>query len=770
MDKKTVGILTFHNALNYGAVLQAFALKTFCDELGYDAHIVNYTGGKDESGLNPLLKFLTTPNKKRATFRLCRDVMSYTGDKRRQTAFADFRKRYLAESKPCRTAGDIAALGYDIYISGSDQIWNYRITGNQFNPVYFGNFTNSARQIIYAASAQDTPFPLDMELQFREMLKSTSAAISIREQALAAYAQKLTGLLYPVVLDPVLLAGQEIIERITEGNYPKQPYILVYQIDRNPSTDISVNNLKKRFGCAVYTMTVPRLGSIRGRKGDVGPGKFIALLKNAEFLVTNSFHGIALSLMFEKNFYVYENGGVMSRIDSLLDAVDLHDRKVKMVADIDLEKKIDFIRIRRRLEELREASATFLIKALNGEMNQIFTSQKDSVMHLQPIRAREEKDCSGCTACATICPVSAIRMVPNQEGFLYPEINETICIHCGKCDKVCGFQEFSERETGFELPQAFGVKHKNDAVRQSSRSGAAFIAFSDFVLSQGGIVYGAAMQEDFSVSHIRAENADQRDRMKKAKYVQSDVTGVFRQVETDLKAGRLVLFSGTPCQVSGLRAMLEDTKTDTTQLVCCDLVCHGVPSPIVWKDYLQFIQEKYGPIKEADFRDKSFGWNTHYESFVVSGKNKKVVSRDYTDMFYEHIMFRPACHNCRFANVKRPGDLTLADFWGIEKNDPSFDDNYGVSLVLVNNSKGMDLLEIAKKDINFISCELTNCIQPTLIKPSTPSLWREQFWLDYRSMPFEAVLKKYTRPATASKRIKRNIKRFLYRLRLRQMP
>ena len=762
MKKKTIGILTFHSACNYGAVLQAYALKTVCEELGYEVHIVDYAGGVKDSKPAPVGEFMASANKKQSTIRLCRNALSYVGDTRRWSAFARFRKQYFSESVPCKTAQDVAVLGYDIYISGSDQIWNYKITNGTFDPVYFGDFSDSARQIVYAASAHDTPFPLDMELKFRDMLLRTDAPIGIREQKLADYAEKLTGIRYPVVADPVLLAGREIMDRIPTAAPEQKPYILLYQIDANPASDIS--------GCPVYTMTVPRVGSIHGRRGEAGPEEFLALLKNARFLVTNSFHGIALSLLFEKDFFVYENGGVMSRIDSLLAAVGLHDRKVKMAADVNPDHTIDFAPVRAHLDALRAGSMDFLRRALGGEKTTLPAGCSAGEKLPLPMNRRQKKDCSGCSACADACPVGAIRMSADREGFLYPVLDEAVCIRCGKCDKVCGFRPVETREAGFELPLAFGIKHKNDNTRQTSRSGAAFVAFSDIILNQGGSVYGAAMADDFTVSHIRATTAAERDRMKTAKYVQSDVTGLYPQVAADLRKGMPVLFSGTPCQVAGLRAMLESGHVDSTRLVCCDLVCHGVPSPMVWKDYLAHIEKKHGRILEANFRDKSFGWDSHCESFVIEGESKKVVSRDYTDLFYDHIMFRPSCHHCQFANVHRPGDLTLADFWGIEKNDPSFDDNRGVSLVLVSSSKGMQLLEQAKNDLNWFECDVANCIQPTLVKPSAPSPRREQFWADYQDWPFEQVLKTYTRPLSRPGRMKRTVKNAMYRLGLRQHP
>ena len=764
MKKGKIGILTFHQALNYGAVLQAFALKNVCDELGYETHIIDYSFKGIDETVAPLKKFLEAQNKKRGLLKLARELSSYVGDKKREQEFLKFRHQYLNESIPCSSIKEIESLSYDVYIAGSDQIWNYQITGQEFDPAFFLDFRS-------AASSQDTPFPLDMELKFKEIITNTDAAVGVREEKLKNYVSELTGLEYPVVLDPTLLAGREIMERIPL----KKPalegaYILLYQIDTNPSSDISVKTLEQRFDCPVYTMTVPRIGSIHGRRGSVGPEDFLSLLKNARFLVTNSFHGIALSLIFEKQFYVYENGGVMSRIDGLLAQTSLLDRKVKMVADINPAYEIQYEEVTPILKKLQSESLLFLKRTLNGEKT-VRKAEKIEEKRLA-MHERRKIDCCGCSACADCCPVQAIRMENDLEGFCYPVIDKEKCIHCGKCDRVCGFHKVEKREEPFELPYAFGVKHRDLAVRKSSRSGAAFVGFSDIILQRDGVVYGAAMQEDFSVRHIRATDTEQRDRIKKAKYVQSNTDGIYPMVEQDLKNGRDVLFSGTPCQVAGLRSYLSDKKTNTEKLVCCDMVCHGVPSPAIWKQYLKYITERYhGEILEANFRDKDFGWDSHCETFVVKGKNKKIAAREYTDLFYEHIMFRPSCQNCPFANVYRPGDLTLADFWGIEKHGhPGFDDNCGVSLVLVNTPKGKEVFEHAKSDFEYFETRVENCMQPTLVKPSMPSPRREEFWNDYGSMKFDELLKKYTTPQSAVLRAKKEIKKIMYCMGIRQHP
>lgn len=765
MDKRLqVGILTFNNALNYGAVLQAYALKYACEELGYETHVINYA--KNHIKRNSLLnEAKVEPNKIKAIIKLCRDLLSYKSDQKRTKEFEKFRKDYLSESKICVTKEEIELLGYDIYIAGSDQIWNYNITGGKFDSIYFGEIGEGIKCIIYAASSHDTPFPLDKELEFKEILNKTTANITIREQKLADYVGKITGKTYPVVLDPVLLVGRKGFISFEISNNKKEEYILIYQIDSNPYTDVSVKKLENYFGCKAYTMTVPRLGSIHGRLGTSGPVEFINLLKNAKFLVTNSFHGIAFSLIYEKEFFVYDNGGVMSRIDNLLTMFELHDRKIKLVSDINIEKKINYTNVRKRLTALQKESLAQLKRALSEEDNSSVVGKQ--IFSIKNIANRNKNDCSGCSACIYVCPSNAISMEKDEEGFLYPFIQSEKCVQCGKCDEFCSFKPVIEKDA---LPNAYGLKHKDESIRVTSRSGAAFVAFSDIILDRGGSVYGAVMQDDFTVCHMRAETKEQRNLMKTAKYVQSDMKKIYKEVLNDLKKGKEVLFSGTPCQIAGLLELINEKNICRDNLICCDLVCHGVPSPDIWEKYVEYIEYKYNNrIVKANFRDKQFGWDSHCESFVLNN-GKKIVSRDYTDLFYEHLILRPACHNCYFANINRVGDLTLADFWGIEKNDISFNDNKGVSLVLINSDRGEKILEEAKNQFEWIKCDVKNCIQPTLVKPSAVSPRREDFWEEYKKEKFSDLITKYTTPVKMLAKYKRRIKQVLYYIGIRKHP
>lgn len=354
-----------------------------------------------------------------------------------------------------------------------------------------------------------------------------------------------------------------------------------------------------------------------------------------------------------------------------------------------------------------------------------------------------KEQCCGCSACASICPKNAISMVEDEEGFLYPKINDELCIHCGACQRVCSFcDDYTTPEIKDNI-EIYGVKHKDLDERMSSRSGGVFVAIATYVLELGGVVYGAAFNDELEVEHIRITDKAELKKLKGSKYVQSNIKNIFIKVKEDLQNNQYVLFSGTACQVAGLKSYIPNKLAE--RLITCDIVCHGVPSPKAWRDYIKFVEKKQGKkVIRADFRDKSFGWNTHFETlyFNEEGTDKET-SKIYTDMFYWHILFRPSCNECHFTNFRRVSDFTLADFWGIDKFAPEFDDNKGVSLLFVNTTRAEIIFGKIKDSIEYIKATKESCMQPNLQHPSVPAYNRNQFWRDYEKFGFEYCVKKY---------------------------
>lgn len=374
------------------------------------------------------------------------------------------------------------------------------------------------------------------------------------------------------------------------------------------------------------------------------------------------------------------------------------------------------------------------------------------------IQIKDPSACCGCTACASICPHDAIIMEPDALGFLFPKVNRTLCVECGLCKKVCQFNDNYDTSLNMVTPKAYAVRHKSIEEVLKSRSGATFVAISDYILEHGGVVYGVGYKDHFRVAHKRATTKEERDEFRGSKYVQSDLTGVFRHIKDDLKSGLLVLFSGTPCQTSGLNAFVGHKLRD--KLILIDIVCHGVPSPYIWRDYITYLEKKHDDsIIAVNFRDKEpFGWRDHRETFVLKNKGK-IDSKTYSDIFYKHIMFRHSCGLCHFTNLKRPSDLTLADFWGWEKNVPEMNkDDKGISLVIVNTSKGWSLLESVKESLLTKEVDIKNCMQPNLQHPSYIHPCRMTFEKDYQKKGFSYVIQKDYRDTLLLK-IQRKINR-----------
>lgn len=351
------------------------------------------------------------------------------------------------------------------------------------------------------------------------------------------------------------------------------------------------------------------------------------------------------------------------------------------------------------------------------------------------IKVENKAECCGCTACASICPTNAISMQPDVLGFLYPVAVPDKCINCGLCDKVCAFNDDYSKRGNLEQPLAFAVRHKNISEVERSRSGAVFVAVSDYILENGGTVYGAAFAEGFSVVHKRATTKEQRDEFRGSKYVQSNLEGLFLQVKSDLRSGIKVLFSGTPCQTAALNSFVGERLRENLFLV--DIICHGVPAPYVWRDYLSFLESKKGRrIEAVDFRDKQlFGWSAHRETYRYEGdEGKSTVGSS----FYNTLYFRESCAKCKYTNLQRPSDITIGDFWGWEKTDRNMNaDNKGVSLVLCNSEKGYDLFSGVKENLIFVPALLDNILQPNLMRPTMlDDVARRVFVNDYSSKGF----------------------------------
>ncbi|NBI91541.1 4Fe-4S dicluster domain-containing protein [Lachnospiraceae bacterium] len=362
---------------------------------------------------------------------------------------------------------------------------------------------------------------------------------------------------------------------------------------------------------------------------------------------------------------------------------------------------------------------------------------KGIVIRMGKGKGWEKENCCGCQACKDICPAGAIHMYMDGEGFLYPETDEGKCTGCGLCESVCPLKNNS-RGSGQEL--YFGMQAKDDRTRYSSSSGGMFPLLASEVLKKQGVVYGAGYGSRMEVLHKSARNSGQLEGIKRTKYVQSSLDGIYREIQRELEQGHQVLFCGTPCQAQALRLFLGGKDEG---LILVDLICYGVASPGIWGDYVKYLERRYkGKMKNFSFRDKRNRDNGHTCSFMIDDREEALpLYQDvFSRMYAGNYSIRPSCHCCRFCKTERSSDFTIGDFWGIEKVRPGFDDGMGNSLVIVHTKKAEELWKELKKETRWFACQKEDVLQPRLQTPTMAAKRRGLFMKAYERLPFSLFI------------------------------
>lgn len=351
-------------------------------------------------------------------------------------------------------------------------------------------------------------------------------------------------------------------------------------------------------------------------------------------------------------------------------------------------------------------------------------------------------ECCGCYACYNVCPVKCILMKKNEEGFYYPYVEKDKCIQCKQCESACPME--IQVENGFQK-QVFAAYSVDENKRMNSSSGGIFPVLAEFVLQQKGIVFGATFNSKFEVEHRGIDDKKELILMQGTKYVQSQIKKSFLSAKSNLDKGKLVLFTGSPCQIAGLKKFLGK---DYDNLITQDIICHGVPAPGVWQEFLECRRkDKASEIKDILFRDKEESWEEYslkidYENGETYRKKRREDS--YLLGFLDDIYLRKSCYNCKFKGGSRLSDFTLGDFWGIEKVFPDMHDDKGTSVLVVNTTKGAEILNeiqdrlyLKKSDLNTI--EIYN---PSYNTSVTEPIGREKFYKHYGKRSFDKGIKK----------------------------
>lgn len=385
----------------------------------------------------------------------------------------------------------------------------------------------------------------------------------------------------------------------------------------------------------------------------------------------------------------------------------------------------------------------------NSEENSMIDQQLNS-----------KKDCMGCYACASICPLECIRMQTDDEGFWYPLVDYDQCISCSQCIDAC---PIINKVKVNQLPTAYAAINRNQAIRNQSSSGGVFSLVAEKVLKEDGAVFGASFNEKFEIQHIFIKDLKDLNKLRGSKYVQSEIGDMYKKAKEFLDKGRKVLFSGTPCQIAGLKSYLGK---EYSNLLSVDIVCHGVPSPKVWKKYLNFRERmEESKIRSISFRQKSKGWKRY--SMAISFDNDTEYIKDlkqdsYMKAFLKDVCLRPSCYDCEFKSLERCSDITLADFWGIQSLIPEMDDDKGTSLIFIHSKVGKEIFDEIRNTLTWTTADIEEAVKfnSAVIRSAEINPKREVFLDNLDKMSFEKLVDKFCKDKLST-RIKKKLRSIL---------
>lgn len=722
---KKVGIVSCYFKNNYGSMLQAYATQKILDNNNIENETINiehnkdFSKGKKKYYVTQMLNFKFIKNKF-GMIRMKIDTLTRKDLKKninvRNKKYREFRQKFNL-SRSNENFNDLANQAKEKYtdvIVGSDQLW---LPVNVISNYYTLNWVpDTINKISYATSFGFSTIPHKYNSKYKDFLSKINY-LSIREESGVKIIKDIVGKDAKLVCDPTILLTKEDWEKESDSApIFNEKYIFCYFLGKNIEHRKFAERLKAETGYKIVSINHSDEYVKYSDKFcdyapyDIGPKEWINLIKNAEYICTDSFHGTVFSILFNKIFFDFRRHNnkskvsTNSRIDSLLDVAGISKDRILLgtenVKDV-LKIKIDYDNVNRKIDKFRENSKKWLLDSILWKQS-----------NLKHIDVLDKEDCCGCTACKNICPVNAIEMKEDEEGFLYPIVNEKKCSNCGLCRKVCPVLNAKVEK---KEQKGYVLNNKDEEIRRDSTSGGVFSAIANYVLRKDGVVFGATFSENCKVvKHKWIDKNGDIAIFRGSKYVQSYLGDSFKEVKKFLLQDRYVCFSGTPCQIEGLKRFLQK---DYGKLITVDVMCHAVPSPLVWRKYYEYIKKYKLNNEEVNrvlFRDKSrYGFK--YSCMTLKSDNynysEGVETDPYLRAFFGDLSDRPSCYKCAFKKQYHESDFTIWDCFIAEEFDKKLDDDKGTSRMLLNTAKAIKIFENIKLDFNFENIEIQKLVK-----------------------------------------------------------
>lgn len=687
---KKVGILTlYYKTYNYGAQLQAYALTKVLNNMGFDAEQIRFAWSMEHT------RIFYENNMNKYEFEQFSDSIPHSST--------------LYTPSDLHTCKD----KYDAFVCGSDQIWGVKESMPWFVlPQMALSFVpDHKKKIAYAGSFGAGLITQDRIEIIKDFLTRMDT-ISVREQSALPLAAKLSHKNILHVADPVILLSSndwsDVADKGTADT--SEPYLLLY----NVSSDKEIHGLAERV-CAILGVKLIDINYTG--KASPGPPDFVKYIRDAEYIITDSFHGTALSIIFHKQFITFGVDNIDTlfsknvRIKDLLETCGLMSRFALEVDETHLQllkKTIDYHEVDKKVSDLTSKSFRFIQSSFENKMGND-SKQKGAVLLREKVV--ETHKCVGCGACTQSCNANCISIGKDKLGFWIPQFNADHCFDCGNCLMICPvYTENSNRNNNMplsKLSRTVALRAKDPQVLSESSSGGAFALIAAKILAEGGIICGAAYKDDFSVSHICIEDISELYRLKKSKYIQSHTADVFHEVKEHLHRGRNVLFSGTPCQIAGLKGFL---LRQYDNLFCLDVICGGVTAPALWGKYVDYYDNKSGgSIKNYDMRSKALGffYKNGFLSFQMAHhlESEEQIFDKEKDYFLNsrYAYYRECCYHCDFKGMQHLSDMTIGDFVGLNLISPQEDNNRGVNSIITWTDKGNYILNSIRSMVDIFN-------------------------------------------------------------------